>query len=55
MEIGFEDLGVDLFYVVKVCAFVEVGEFLVEESSSGEPCGDSHCHGCLHRSFFIQR
>lgn len=34
MEVRFEDLGMDLLYVVEACGFVEIRELLFEEPSS---------------------
>lgn len=48
MEIGFENLGVDLVDMVEVGALVELGELLFQESPTREPCGHSSSHRNLH-------
>ncbi|TKY65133.1 hypothetical protein E2542_SST07989 [Spatholobus suberectus] len=48
VEVGLEDLGVDLVDEVEVGALVEVAELLLEEPSPREPRGDSPSHWCLH-------
>lgn len=48
VEICFEYLGVDLLDVAEVCASVEVGEFLVEESPPGNPRRRSNWDAHLH-------
>lgn len=42
VEISFENLGVDLLDVAEVCAFVEVRELLLQESSSRNPTWGSN-------------
>lgn len=48
VEIGFEDLSVDLVHRVQIAALVKVAQLLFEESLPREPCGDSPSHRNLH-------
>jgi hypothetical protein len=48
VEMGFENLGVDLLYLVQVAPLVEVWELFFQESSSRNPCWASDWRGNLH-------
>lgn len=55
VEIGFEDLGVELLHLVEVCALVELCKLLLEELSSGKPRWGSnwdaaHLHGFTRKN-----
>lgn len=41
VEIGFENLGVDLVHRVQICTLVKIIELLFEKSPTREPCGNS--------------